>query len=266
MEKPVICLDFDGTLVDREGCIHPHDVAILNTERRAVFIPTTGRPLHAVRRTFEQNDVFAGEPIPLPLVLQNGGVLYRPGEELHASHPFTEDVQRRLIATATRHPAVTFFLFSVDHIDLISPSEAAMKMAAIFRLDTHLYRPETERPVTKVMCIAEAPDPLRAVVDEIADLPLERAFSLSTVLEINVEGVNKGRMLGKLLSELGWAQSRIIAAGDGENDLPLFDLAETSFSPHTSPQSIQERANHVIDTRETGLLAPILAALGLDVG
>jgi Cof subfamily protein (haloacid dehalogenase superfamily) len=264
MPKPVICLDFDGTLINHDGVIHPRDVEILTTEQRVIFIPATGRLLHAVRHAFEQNDLFVGQPIPLPLVLQNGAVLYEAGEVLHASNPFEPDVQRRLIATAQSHPAVTFFLFSVDYVAVISPSEVAMAMADGFGLNTQPYQPDDERQITKVMCIAEDAAHLRAVADAIADLPLERAFSLPTVLEINAPGVNKGLMMGRLLEEMGWAQARIAAAGDGENDLPLFELAELSFSPHTSPEGVRSQADHVIDTRETGLLAPILTALGFD--
>lgn len=53
--RPLICLDFDGTLVDREGCIHPSDVEILANERSVAFVPATGRPLHPVRQVFEQH-------------------------------------------------------------------------------------------------------------------------------------------------------------------------------------------------------------------
>ena len=55
MTKPVLCFDFDGTLVDGEGHIHPRDVALLRENSQAHFLPATGRPLHAVRRAFVRN-------------------------------------------------------------------------------------------------------------------------------------------------------------------------------------------------------------------
>ena len=72
MLTPIICLDFDGTLVDKQGYIHPQDVEILSAPGDAIFVPATGRPLHSVRKVFARNGLFTGQPIPLPLILDNG--------------------------------------------------------------------------------------------------------------------------------------------------------------------------------------------------
>ena len=74
-QRPIVCLDFDGTLVDDEGRIHPADVEILANERSVAFVPATGRPLHAVRRAFERHGLFAGGPIPFPLIVENGAAV-----------------------------------------------------------------------------------------------------------------------------------------------------------------------------------------------
>ena len=58
------------------------------------------------------------------------------------------------------------------------------------------------------------------------------------------------------------AGTRLVVAGDGENDLPLFDLADLSFAPEDSPAAIKARANHVVNVSENGLLAPILRIVG----
>lgn len=264
MPTPIICFDFDGTLVDGQGRIHPRDIEILAGERSAIFIPTTGRPLHSVRYTFEQNGLFVGQPIPFHLVLQNGAAVYRPDEILHAHHPFAPDVQAALIETALSYPQVTFFLFSLAEVYVLWPNEVGMAMARRFALDTQPFvQSSRQRRFTKLMGIAKAPDPLRAVATAIADLALERFYSLPTVLEINRAGIDKGRTLAALLDDLGLDSTHVIAAGDGENDLPLFDLATLSFSPDTSPAAIRARADHVVNVRETGLLAPLLQTIGL---
>ena len=81
MTVPIFCFDVDGTLVDEQGVIHPADVALLGAEPpAALFIPCTGRPLEGLRRTFAQFGLFVSSNIPLPLVLQNGALIYLPGE------------------------------------------------------------------------------------------------------------------------------------------------------------------------------------------
>jgi hydroxymethylpyrimidine pyrophosphatase-like HAD family hydrolase len=53
-----------------------------------------------------------------------------------------------------------------------------------------------------------------------------------------------------------------VVAGDGENDLTLFEMATLSFAPLDSPPAIRTRADRVLDVRKEGLLAPILEEIG----
>jgi hypothetical protein len=135
-------------------------------------------------------------------------------------------------------------------------------MIARFSLQTELLESGGwERPFTKITFIAETPEPLKAFASETEALPLERFFSLPTVLELTPPGVDKGTGLNHLLAKQGWLNRHIIAAGDGENDLPMFTWANTSFCPSNSPCYIQAQADHVIELAEAGLLAPILAGI-----
>ncbi len=259
----VICFDFDGTLVDGEGRIHARDVEILGSETLLTLVPATGRPLHAVRYTFEQHGLFADRLIPLPLVLENGAAVYEAGERLHTQHPFVPDVQAALVRAMLDAPRVTFLLFSLNTVRMLWPSEAGWQMVRRFALSTEPFSWEegANAPLTKVVSIAETPEPLRAFAAETANLALERAYSLPTVLEFTRVGVDKGRGLEALLGERP-ADTKLVVAGDGENDLPLFDLADLSFAPEDSPDAISAHADHVLDVPKEGLLAPILWTVG----
>jgi hypothetical protein len=261
MSNLIVCFDFDGTLVDDRGEIHPSDAEMLVAERQypVTFIPTTGRPLHAVRRAFERNEIFVDRPIPLPLVLQNGAALYCSNEALLAHHPFAQDVQPRLVDAMLENPKISFLLFSLAKVHVMWPSEAAREMGRRFDVDTCRFTSDSpEQRFTKAVCISETPAPLQAFETQIRELPLELSYSLPTVLEVNQANIDKARGLRLLLDTLQLGDAEIIAAGDGENDLPLFDLARLSFAPETSPAAIRACVDHVIEVRETGLLAPIL--------
>ena len=263
MPKLVLCFDFDGTLVDGGGRIHPRDVEILGSEIPVTLVPATGRPLHAVRHTFERHGLFADRPVPFPLVLENGAAVYEADERLRAQHPFVPDVQDALVKAMRAAPQVTFLLFSLNTVRMLWPSETGWQMVRRFALSTRPFSWEdgANASLTKVVSIAETPGPLRAFAAETADLALERAYSLPTVLEFTRVGVDKGRGLADLLGERS-AGMRLVVAGDGENDLPLFDLADLSFAPEDSPAAIKARADHVVDVSENGLLAPILRIVG----
>jgi hydroxymethylpyrimidine pyrophosphatase-like HAD family hydrolase len=264
MSPPIVCLDFDGTLVDNQGWIHPGDVEILSTEHHIVFIPTTGRPLSSVRRVFERNGLFIGRPIPFPLVLQNGAILYRPDEVLHAQHIFAPDIQTALIELALTQPQLCFLWLNLAEVSILWPNETGMAWIRRFDLDPHPFISSDQHvPFTKMMVIGQTHEKLHSFSTAIAALPLECCYSLPTILEVNQAGVHKGLGLIALLAALGLKHSKIIAAGDGENDLPLFDLATLSFAPDTSLTVVRTRADHIVNVQKTGLLRPILQTIGL---
>jgi hypothetical protein len=261
MTDLVICFDFDGTLVSSGGDIHPDDAAILNAQDRypATFIPATGRPLHSVRRTFERNGILDDRPIPLPMVLQNGAALYTPEEALLSHHPFADDVQSPLLEAMMNNPEISFLLFTLGKVHVMWPSETTRQMARRFNLETRPFDAGSEDvQFTKAICIAETAKALQVFASDVAALPLEMRYSLETALEINQKDVDKAYGLAKILDALALVDVEVVAAGDGENDLPLLDRADVSFAPETSPQAIRQQVDHVIDVHETGLFAPIL--------
>lgn len=266
MTTPVICFDFDGTLVNHRGYIHPVDREILVSERRAVFVPATARLLPSVRRAFERNDMFLDRPIPFPLVLQNGAALYGPGETLRARYPFPPQTQHALIEIMESYPQATFWLYTLGGVYTLWDTPETMVAARRFDLElTPFSFSEAARAerYTKGVCLAENLDRLEGFTAQAAGLELELSCSLDAVLEINRAGVNKGWGLRTLLEALGQGEAQVFAAGDGENDLPLLKQAVLSFAPDTSPPAVCEQVDQVVNVSEGGLLTPILRAIGL---
>lgn len=237
-------------------------MAILGAPIRATLVPATGRPLHAVRSTLVQHGLFADRTLPFPLVLEGGAVVYDAGERARAKFVFDADVQRALMGAMLAAPEITFLVFSNDRVFAMWPSEPGDRMIERFALQTAPFGAEQrELAWTKVVSVARTPQPLREFATRTSALPLERAFSLSTVLELTRAGVDKGLGLDVLL-ERCQAHGTTAAAGDGENDLPLFDRADVTFAPADSPPTIRARADHLFDLA-LGVLAPILRTLGL---
>ncbi|WP_166397781.1 HAD family hydrolase [Rubrobacter marinus] len=256
----IVCLDFDGTLVDDEGRIHPADVELLANERSVAFVPATGRPLHSVRRTFERYELFVGRPIPFPLVLENGAAVYDENEELRAQRCFDPDLQDALMRVVLASTGANFLIYSLDEVGLLRPDEKLLSLVRRFDMDPQPFDPDAMKPLTKVAATAGDLETLRAFEASTAGLPLELTYSLPNVLELTPVGVHKGQGLATLLdgTERADAGGEVVVAGDGENDLALFDLATLSFAPADSPPEIRARADRVLDVRKEGLLTPIL--------
>jgi hypothetical protein len=267
-DRPVVCLDFDGTLVDDEGRIHPADVEILATERSVAFVPATGRPLHSVRRAFERHGLFSGRPIPFPLVLENGAAVYGEREHLRSRRSLQPELRDELLRAALSAKEANFLLHSLNEARTLGSNDLLRAFVRRFDLDARPWDPDSdpagswERPLVKLVVTAEDPKAVGRFEAETADLPLERTYSLPNMLELGPAGVHKGSGLATLLDHTGHAPREVVVAGDGENDLALFEMATLRFAPADSPPAIRARADRILDVQEEGLLAPILREIG----
>ena len=260
-ERRIVCFDMDGTLLDQDGSIHPNDAAILGSlQRPSLFIPCTGRPVQSLRRAFARNGLFRTGCIPLPLVLLNGSLLLGGNESPLAYHPFEQAVQEELIELAMQFRHITFWFLSEADILAQWPNPLSDAMAAGFDFTLQpLAECHGGMRFSKIMCVSDSPSALAELARAAADFPVESALSLPTVLELTKKGIDKASGIAELLQELGFAGRPVFAAGDGENDLPLFRMAARSFAPSTAPEGIRAAASELIDVSREGLLTPILA-------
>jgi HAD superfamily hydrolase (TIGR01484 family) len=261
MAKPVICFDFDGTLVDSQGHIHPRDVALLRENKRAHFVPATGRPLHAVRHAFIRNGIACDPAVPFATVVQNGAIVYRPGEDLFALTPFGDEDQAPLLEICERHRQVCSVLFGPERLEMLWPNAEAKRMIQRFDLDVKPFTAPSQQ-YTKITYISASAEAIDDLAQELASFAVEAYFSLPTVFEITRSGVDKGRMLCDLLADMGLQDAPLAAAGDGQNDLPLFTVADLTFCPSDAPQVVKDATQQEIEISDNGVLEPMLAALG----
>ncbi len=243
--------------------MHPADVEILANERFVAFVPATGRPLHAVRRAFERHGLFAGRPIPFPLIVENGAAVYSENELLVSQRSFEPDLRDALMRLVLANEEASFLLYGLDEVRTLRSTETLRAQVRRFDLDARPFDTDgAARPLSKVAVTAREPETLRAFEAETAGLPLERTYSLPDVLELTPIGVHKGLGLATLLDDAEHSRREVVVAGDGENDLALFDMATLRFAPVSSPPAIRARADRVLDVRKEGLLAPILEEIG----
>jgi Cof subfamily protein (haloacid dehalogenase superfamily) len=260
MNEPLICFDLDGTLLDPDEHIHPCDRHVLLEERSdVILIPATGRCLQSLHGSLALNGLFIDQRLPFPLVLQNGSLLFDVHEKMLVYFPFPTTIQSEILSRADRLPQITFFCFTSQAIHKLNPTPFADQRADDFVMITQPYQGDPEaHEYSKIMCISDDQNALRVMSELLTDLPVECSTSLPEILEITYRGIDKAFGLQTLVDWLGLENRKIYMAGDGGNDLPLFELAELSFAPSSSPEFVRTRADRVIDRDRNGILSPII--------
>ena len=262
MNKPIVCIDLDGTLVNHRGSIHPKDIEILNSTTEVTFVIATGRSLEGVRRTFKHYRIVLHPPIPFPMVLLNGTLVFGPNEHFILYHPFKNSIQEIILKIVCQFPQVTSLFMDARGIYQLNLTPFGQRSIMLFDFETKPFiKKSDEYSFGKVMCISESHDLLMNIHQLLENLDVELAFSMDSALEITSMGINKGSGLLTLVESQGWDPTTIIAVGDGENDFPLFEKARMSFSPSSSPANVQLRANYIINPTHNGILFPVMSMI-----
>lgn len=85
--------------------------------------------------------------------------------------------------------------------------------------------------------------------------------SNSRYVEVTREGVDKATGLAVVLEALGVPPEAVVAFGDGENDLAMFDLVGTSVAPANAGERVRSAASFVTDANDDDGVAVALRAL-----
>lgn len=257
---PILAFDMDGTLLTHQDGIHPRDIALLTMpDPPAIFVPTTGRSLFAIRRILQTFGICDDNPLPFPMVLQNGSLIYNPGEMKLRYTPFDLGTQEDLIRLFRTKPEISFLLFLEDRLRLVNPTPFGLEETRRYMFEPEIYDDNAPAVAcSKILCLGEDQEEIKEIRELVKDFDLEAALSKPTILEFNPPGINKGTGLEFLAEYNGWEKSRVYCAGDGDNDLEMFRRFNVSFTPSTSSEPVKQMVTHVIDTNKDGLLSSML--------
>lgn len=261
--KAILCLDIDGTLIDTQERVHPGDVRMINNLPDALqLILTTGRILHSAKGVLKQNGICKKSTLHLPGVFMNGGAAYLPGELLCLQHSFSHETLNRLVDLARVYPTTTFTFFGLNTVYLVNPTEFGVHIAQIHHLQAQkCLAQQVSNNIIKVMVLEQDDQLLKNIATDARTFHAEMAYSLPYAFEINPPGITKARSLVGLLQAMHLESLPIHVVGDGENDLSLFKIAQTSFAPDTAHSKVLNVADFIVPRQPDGLLTPILEML-----
>lgn len=69
-------------------------------------------------------------------------------------------------------------------------------------------------------------------------------------LEITPMGIDKGTALQRLMTLIGVSPDQVIVFGNGDNDIPMFEIARLSIAMGNSPKEVKDKADWIAPSNE----------------
>lgn len=197
-----LAADYDGTLA-ADGRVSEKTVDALKRVRASgrKLVMVTGRHLPDLSAVFPHLDLFDR------VVVENGGLLYRPGT--HEEKLLSEPPNERFVLLL-RERGIPF---------------------ALGRTVVATWQPHEEAVLKAIRELG---------------LDLQVIFNKGAVMVLP-SGVNKGTGLKAALSELGISTHNVVGVGDAENDHAFLRLVECSVAVSNALPAVKERADVVMN-------------------
>jgi hydroxymethylpyrimidine pyrophosphatase-like HAD family hydrolase len=271
VERPTLVVtDLDGTLWHTEESVHQRTVAALHRLRDAdvPLLVATGRRTTSTRAGLSRIGVTP------PAVVLNGalGIELSTGRRFHRA-PFTTAAAAAVLGVF--HGAGLEPCVYVDHPDVetflgtrpsTNPSHRA-RLAASGCAVADLVEVCATQPVLAFGIIGVAHEALAPAADGLAGLAeahLDRSLDHPGTSSLTVAPLRQSKWDGVVAfcGAVGLDPSRVVALGDGNNDLELLANAGRSLVPRAAHPDALALADVIIDDPRDGGWAAVLDHLG----
>lgn len=263
MEKHLICLDLDGTLLTDEKTISPYTKQVLNklkNEGHELMI-STGRPYRASEPYYTELGMNT------PIVNFNGAFVHHPHDfNFRTVHEELDlevaiEIARRIpdlnIQNVIAEIKDTVYLHYHDAVlfDAFSMGEPVVKVG-------ELTQTMEEGPTTILIQAEEKEIPsIRQELDDLFAEAIEhrRWGAPYPVLEIIKKGINKAVGVDYARGYLGIDHKNTIAFGDEDNDTEMLEYVAHGVAMNNAIDDIKNVADHVTDSNNDDGIGKFLA-------
>lgn len=265
----LIAIDLDGTLLNSHHQLTERTKATL---RRAIaagvqVVIATGKTRYSAREAISALD------LQTPGVYLQGLMICNPDGSIRHQQPISPDVVRDVAAFA-RSRGLSMAAYSGADILTEQRNAHTDRLIAYHEpIPTEIASYETAletRPMNKLLLI-DTVDSCTEARQALAPLLEGRATqvqALADMLEILPPGASKGAGLRWLLDELGVPPERVMAIGDGENDIEMLHMVGVGVAVGNANPLAKAAADYVVASNDDDGVAEaverfVLAPLGL---
>ncbi len=254
MKYKLLAIDMDGTLLDSQNNISKRTKNALDqaSKKGVRVIISTGRLLESA--TYYSRSLGLNNPI----LACNGALIVDEKLNLIYKNPIEIEKAKAIINIANRHGIYFHFydekkLYSKTKVEEILNfyNEGNGKKTVEMELfqDIELLAKDRELDIYKFLFIDMDKNKLKILRQEINKIDnVSTSSSWPNNIEAMAANVSKGQGLYKLCNILNIKQEEVMAIGDSENDLSMFDFAGLSVAMANGEKIAKDKANHITDT------------------
>jgi Cof subfamily protein (haloacid dehalogenase superfamily) len=228
LPRPVqaFACDLDGTLIGRDAVLRPRTRAAI-ARARAAGVPvvvSTGRMFRSVEPYLRE----AG--IDDPVICYQGAAVVDPSTREFLLHEPLDLAVAREAIVALGEFGLSPNVYVDDQLYVAEETEYSRAYSDFQHLPVTVVGDLLawlERPPTKLVAVADPPElaRIRVGLEQRFDGRAYITTSLAHLLELGNPAVTKGSGLTFVAAQLGLDLARIVAFGDGENDVELLEVA-----------------------------------------
>ena len=250
MAYKMICLDLDGTLLDKESKLNNTDINTLRKclEKGIYVYIVTGRPYFFARyiANLISKDV--------RVIASNGGC-YELNDEIVERH-IDKEVLDEIIDTLVEDDMHAFYKNKEEIYTLEDPDprfiydsyndiEGFPHTKSYNSLSVEELK-EKAQAVDKILVYNMDPEVLissRAKTTAIKGTVVSSYSNIS--FDVNSSGTTKGAIIEVVAKELNISTDEIIAYGDGENDIPMFKVCGHKVAMENGHEELKKLADEI---------------------
>lgn len=255
----LVAVDLDGTLADEHNRCSPYDLCAMHAvSRRGIYVIIASGRMHAATERFWHE-----AQLTAPILSYNGAMIKHPRDGFIWVH--------LTIPPAFAEEVVDFCETNGYHLNYYLNDRLYVKSETRWSQLYHQRTGSVIEPVgsltrfrghspTKLILIdtPQTTDELQARFRERFGARLNIMKSNDEYLEFMHPGANKARTLQRLANMLGVARERVLAIGDGNNDIPMMRWAGYAVAMGNAKPAVKELAHLVAPPIERNGLAVAL--------
>ena len=269
----LIAIDMDGTLLNEKKHIDKAEKEAIHEaiEAGIKIVLCTGRPLYGILPFYEELGLSELDSEGY-VILNNGCSIHKTKDwKLIDQVNFTSDDIEYLYKFSESYD-INFTLVNDTYYFNIGrkPTDELIKDAGfVFSDITDISLEEAKSGKHKIMKIMFLGDPeimanFQEKNEDIIKSKYSGVLSQSYVYEVFPKDNNKGTGLKKLAEKLGIKQEEVMAIGDGNNDIEMFEYANYSVAMKNATELAKKAAKYETDSNENDGVAKAIRKYALN--